>query len=88
MSERYSHQRLLGESPLKRIEVTGGTFDDRWSDIDKSMSSSAKGKLEVDVNAPPGTKVNASGAGLFKDTELRRSTQMPYSDSGPRVGSE
>jgi hypothetical protein len=34
------------------------------------------GKLSVDVKAPEGTKVAAEGAGLFKDTEVKRQTQM------------
>jgi hypothetical protein len=53
--------------------------------IDKSMSVNATGKLSVDVNAPPGTKVEASGTGPFKNTELQRSAQMPYTQSGPSV---
>jgi hypothetical protein len=34
------------------------------------------GKISVDVNAPKGTNVRASGGGLFKKTEVKRQTQM------------
>ena len=87
MSERYSSQRFgagpTGEAPRKRIEVTGGQYTDDWGAIDKATEVNATGKLKVDVNAPPGTKVEAGGTGLFRDTELQRSTQMPYTQSGP-----
>jgi hypothetical protein len=42
------------------------------------------GKLDVNVKAPPGTDVSASGKGLFKDTEVNRQTQMAPARKGPQ----
>jgi uncharacterized protein (TIGR02594 family) len=42
------------------------------------------GKLSVDVNAPPGTNVRASGTGFLKRTEINRQTQMALTQSGPK----
>jgi hypothetical protein len=44
------------------------------------------GKLSVDVKAPAGTKVDASGQGLFSKVEMDRQTQMEPARSGPPVG--
>jgi uncharacterized protein (TIGR02594 family) len=43
------------------------------------------GKLSVDVKAPAGTKVDASGQGLFSKVEMDRQTQMEPARSGPPV---
>ena len=43
------------------------------------------GNLSVDVNAPPGTKVNYSGNNLLKNTSLQRQTQMLPTEGGPTV---
>jgi hypothetical protein len=43
----------------------------------------ATGKLDVHVRAPPSTKVDASGDGLFKRVDMRRSVQMAPASSGP-----
>jgi uncharacterized protein (TIGR02594 family) len=40
-------------------------------------------KLNIDVNAPPGTKAKAEGAGLLKDINLKRTTQMQPADAAP-----
>jgi hypothetical protein len=53
--------------------------------LSKTTEVNATGKLSVDVNAPPSTTVEASGTGPFKNTELQRSTQMPYTQSGPNA---
>jgi hypothetical protein len=46
--------------------------------MDRSLSHTVTGtgKISVDVNAPKGTNVKASGGGLFKKTEVKRQTQM------------
>jgi hypothetical protein len=41
------------------------------------------GKISVDVKAPRGTKVGASGGGLFKKTEIERTPQMQEAKEGP-----
>lgn len=71
----------------REIERRAAGYTDR-SSLDRTALSNktevnASGKLSVDVNAPPSTKVEASGSGLFKNTELQRSTAMPYTGSGP-----
>ena len=47
-------------------------------EMDRSLSHTVTGtgKISVDVNAPKGTNVKASGGGLFKKTEVKRQTQM------------
>lgn len=47
--------------------------------------NSASGSLKVNVTAPPGTEVNASGGGLFKNPTTERSTEIPY--NGPSTAS-
>jgi hypothetical protein len=37
------------------------------------------------VKAPAGTKVDAEGGGLFKETQVRRQTQMEPAQEGPSV---
>jgi hypothetical protein len=41
------------------------------------------GSLDVTVNGPPGTKVDASGGGIFKQTNVVRNIQMAPAASGP-----
>ena len=41
-----------------------------------AVAVNASGKLDVNVNAPPGTNVKAGGDGLFKNTEVTRQVQM------------
>jgi hypothetical protein len=41
------------------------------------------GKISVDVKAPRGTKVAASGGGIFKKTEVERTPQMQEEKEGP-----
>jgi hypothetical protein len=43
------------------------------------------GKLDVSVNAPPGTKVNYHGQNLLKNTSMQRQTQMMQTQGGPTV---
>jgi hypothetical protein len=55
------------------------------ADSDRGMTQKVEGtgKLTVDVNAPAGTKVNAEGAGLFKQIVTNRQTQMMPAAEGP-----
>jgi hypothetical protein len=45
-----------------------------------------KGRLDVSVSAPPGTKANYNGTGLLKNTSMERQTQMVPTQTGPTVG--
>jgi hypothetical protein len=38
--------------------------------------------LDVNVNAPRGTTVDASASGLFRDVNTSRQVQMPTASSG------
>jgi GH24 family phage-related lysozyme (muramidase) len=51
--------------------------------MDRSMSHKVEGtgKIDVNVNAPKGTSVNAEGKGLFKEVNVSRQTQMDKSSS-------
>ncbi|PWT74307.1 MAG: hypothetical protein C5B60_06855 [Chloroflexi bacterium] len=49
----------------------------------QNVNVNGTGKISVDVNAPPGTRVAAEGEGLFKSTEISRQTQMMPAESGP-----
>jgi hypothetical protein len=55
------------------------------ADMDRSVTQKVEGtgKLTVDVNAPAGTKVDASGEGLFKKVETNRQVQMAPAAEGP-----
>jgi hypothetical protein len=48
-----------------------------------NVNISGAGRIKVDVNAPPGTSVDANGEGFFKSTEITRLTQMLPADMGP-----
>jgi len=43
------------------------------------------GKLDVNVNAPPGTGVKYHGQNLLKNTSMQRQTQMMPTQGGPSV---
>jgi hypothetical protein len=55
-------------------------------DGSRSVDVNATGKLTATINAPPGAKVEASGEGLFKNTEVNRQTQMQPAAVGPEIG--
>jgi hypothetical protein len=67
------------------------SFSERFGDVADALDRSAAqqvnvsgvGKISVDVNAPPGTRVNAEAEGLFKTAEIMRQTQMLDADFGP-----
>ena len=41
------------------------------------------GRLDVNVSAPPGTKVDAKGGGIFQKTNVQRNVQMFGAQAGP-----
>ena len=52
------------------------------------MTVTGQGKLKVEINGPPGTRVTASnGEGLLKDTQIERRVQMAPASVGPPEGS-
>jgi hypothetical protein len=57
-------------------------------DREREMTVTGKGHLQVDVNAPPGTRASVKGEGLLKDTSISRSTQMEPASSGPKQPAE
>jgi hypothetical protein len=56
----------------------------RQLDKAQSVNVNGTGKLSVDVRAPAGTGVSATGKGLFKEVEMNRQTTMSKASSGPR----
>jgi hypothetical protein len=58
----------------------------RELDRTPSVNVNGSGKISVDVKGlTSGSKVSASGEGLFKKTEVSRQTQMEPAKSGPSV---
>lgn len=57
---------------------TGRQLDKR-----QAVDVNGTGKIDVSVSAPNGTSVKAEGGGLFKKTEITRSTQMAPAEKGP-----
>jgi hypothetical protein len=45
-------------------------------DSDSNVTVTGKGRLDVNVNAPPGTRVSGGGDGLLKDTKIQHQVQM------------
>jgi len=50
---------------------------------EKATKVEGTGNLNVTVNAPPSTKVDASGGGIFKQTTIQRNIQMMPTAAGP-----
>jgi hypothetical protein len=75
--EKLARARGVGNPPAGRAMLD--------ADGDRSVTQTVRGegKLSVDVNAPAGTKVAASGEGLFKNVETNRQTQMMPAAEGP-----
>jgi hypothetical protein len=64
---------------LRQYDFFRGDALDKSSDV----TVTGKGELNVNVNAPPGTRTSASGEGLLKDTRVQQETQMtPASKQG------
>ncbi len=93
-SEEFRRAMREGGEEYNRLGMPpkpdGVTIDEAQrsrEQIDRSQSSTQKvegtGKLSVDVRAPKGTNVEASGQGLFKNTEINRQTQMEPTRRGP-----
>ena len=72
----------IGQSAAFASEVNAPADRAALNDNNKIHST---GKLDVSVNAPPGTKVNYHGKNLLKNTAMQRQTQMMPTSSGPNV---
>ena len=83
LSMRESQRAPLG---LDRGELDRPALDRSAVDKQNGASINSTGKLSVDVNAPPGTKVDYSGDNLLRATSMQRQTQMMPTDTGPTVG--
>jgi hypothetical protein len=44
---------------------------------------SGKAQLDVNVKAPPGTKVKGNGTGTLKDINIKSTAQMMPADASP-----
>jgi hypothetical protein len=64
------------------LDASGSKLDSSESNVKVTGS----GKLDVNVNAPPGTSVRASGDGLLKDTKVQQETQMAPASKGADAG--
>ncbi len=63
-----------------KLDQTSAKLD---AAANQNVNISGAGKIQVDVRAPPGTSVDATGEGFFKSTEITRLTQMLPADMGP-----
>jgi uncharacterized protein (TIGR02594 family) len=60
------------------------SLDGRRMDSDRDITVNGRGKLEVEINGPPGVRAKASGDGLLQDTTIQQEVQMaPASKSAP-----
>jgi hypothetical protein len=79
----------LEEQYLRKVlgfdEPDRGALDRNAVDRQNGASINSTGKLSVDVNAPPGTKVDYNGDNLLRATSMQRQTQMMPTDTGPSV---
>ena len=73
----------LGTDRLDRAKLGGEPLDRNALNDNNKIHST--GKLDVSVNAPPGTKVNYHGQNLLKNTSMQRQTQMMPTAVGPSV---
>jgi len=65
------------------IEQADRSYMDAMMKREINARVEGTGKIQVDVNAPPGTRVDAQGGGLFKEVEMNRQMQMAPAASGP-----
>jgi hypothetical protein len=57
-----------------------GRIDSAIAPQTQAQKVEGTGHIRVDVNAPKGTIVSATGSGLFKEIEMSRSSQMSMAD--------
>jgi hypothetical protein len=72
---RQKRQEQLEENRKQR-EAGKRIGRGRDLDNDNNVTVVGKGRLDVNVNAPPGTRVSGGGDGLLKDTKISHQTQM------------
>ncbi len=77
------------ESKRRQLQARGLPAEPDRREIDRSMGREVtsrvegRGQIDVNVKAPRGTRVNASGHGLFKRVAMNRQVQMEPASSGP-----
>lgn len=80
---------MTDSKPMSQQAGMQTGMPDRSMVFDKALSNEltsrveGTGKITVDVNGHPGTKVSAEAGGLFKDVEINRSIQMTDAPTGP-----
>jgi hypothetical protein len=76
-------KRIYIRPQLDRSSLNDGPLD--RSALNDNNRLHSTGKLDVSVNAPPGTKVAYNGNNLLKNTSMQRQTQMMPTSTGPSV---
>ena len=74
-----------GGEPSREMSAGRRMLGLRAIDRQNSTTVNSTGKLQVDVNAPPGTKTNYAGTNLLKHSQMRRQTQMMPTVIGPSI---
>jgi hypothetical protein len=80
---RFGYNPRGGRGPYS--PYMGSDLDRSTVDRANGGQITATGKLDVNVNAPPGTSVEASGTGPFTNVETTRQTQMLPAMIGPNA---
>jgi hypothetical protein len=81
--EQQANVAAADRAERERVAALGETSRADRSNMDRQMAQKVEGsgKIDVNVNAPKGTQVNAEGKGLFKEVNVARQTQMDKSSS-------
>jgi hypothetical protein len=82
--ESMRQRDATGDPPRSGVANALDWSTGRELDKAQSVNVNGTGKLSVDVRAPAGTGVSATGKGLFKEVEMNRQTTMSKASSGPR----
>jgi hypothetical protein len=86
--ERFNDWGFAGARGFRERLEAGRAAADRAA-IDAKTNTvkvEGSGTLTANINAPPGTTATMEGDGLFKKTEVNRSTQMTPASAGPAIG--
>jgi hypothetical protein len=78
----HEKARRFREEQQANVAAADRAARDR-GEMDRQMAQKVEGtgKIDVNVNAPKGTSVNAEGKGLFKEVNVARNTQMDKTSS-------
>ena len=75
-------EAMFYEGPFKRQLATIHSDRQALSNA-QTQQVEGTGRLDVNVSAPPGTKVDAKGGGIFQKTNVQRNVQMFGAQAGP-----